>query len=40
MAIVKEDDIKVHSAQAEKNLQNVNEQLEIQQEVLFEKEQK
>lgn len=38
MAIVKEVDLKVNSKQAEKNLSNVNEQLEIQKDVLFELE--
>ena len=38
MAIVKEVDLKVNSKEAEKNLSNVNEQLEIQKDVLFELE--
>jgi len=38
MAIVKEVDIKVNSVQAEKNLQNLNEQLNIQKDVLFDLE--
>ncbi len=38
MAIVKQVDIKVNSEQAEKNLQNLNEQLNIQKDVLFDLE--